>query len=927
MIEAEELQAIRARAQAFAHSWAGESSEQQGKVTFWDEFFTIFGLYRRQYAIHEFMLRNRKRVDLFWKRTLLVEHKGRGLIATAFQQALDYIPQIATADRPAHIVTCDFEDFYIYDLVDDGYTFRQKVALAELPSRVEDFGFMLGHKKVHFAPLDELNFAVVKRLGSVFDILHSDHYLSPDLFDFMIRLVFCMFADHTGIFERGSFATFLKDAFAEEKNIGGELNSLFDTLDTSVPQRSRHLAESLQIFPWVNGKLFSRQLRPAPITSEICSIILDVANADWRRVSPAIFGALFQCVMDKEKRANLGEHYTSEANILRALRPLFLDELHDELLDLSNRAGPQRINLLRQFRAKLSLISVLDPACGCGNFLVVAYRELRMLDIAAAKEIQTFAFGTQQVLDTAQGGGCSISSMFGIEIEGFPCRVAEVALWMIDHLMNVRASEELGRYYIRLPLDVTANIKLANALLTDWGHAGNDQTSKPYSYVVGNPPFLGAHRQTVSQKADLKTVFGEKVGIGDVDYVAGWFVKAAALLKNTATKAALVATSSVAQGEQVSILWSAIKKVADIKISFAYRSFKWSNEAPNVAQVHVVIIGFQDVPVSNGAIYEADTQDRRTVTPDISPYLTRHGFVLVHKRTRPLAQVPPMVMGNKPTDNGELLLSQVERDALAVELTSAGLSTSVLRPYVGTTEFLTGMKRWCLWFAGSDYRPYLRNQTIADRINKVRAFRLASTAPDTINAASTPHLFFRIPQPPGKCIIFPETTSENRQYIPVGRIDDGTILSNGVFFVPGMNLYIFGILSSNFHQLWLRQVGGRLENRIRYAPRNIYNTFPFPELLVPRLVAKVEQLATDLIIAQEATGETFERLYEPRLMPDDLKELHKKLDKAVEKCFQAGAFKDDEQRIDFLFDAYKARTAPLDVQKLPRRPKVRAARA
>jgi hypothetical protein len=922
MIEAEELQAIRARAQAFAHSWAGESSEQQGKVTFWDEFFTIFGLYRRQYAIHEFMLHNRKRVDLFWKKILLVEHKGKGLIATAFQQALDYIPQIAKVDRPAHIVTCDFEDFYIYDLNGEVYDFRLKVSLAELPSRVEDLSFMLGHKKVHFAPLDELNFAVVKRLGSVFDMLQADHYLSPDLFDFMIRLVFCMFADHTGIFERNSFATFLKAALAEDKNIGGELNSLFATLDTSVPQRSRHLAESLRIFPWVNGKLFSRQLRPAPITQDICEIIINVANADWRRVSPAIFGALFQCVMDKKKRANLGEHYTSEANILRALRPLFLDELHDELLELSNRAGPQRTNLLRQFRAKLSSISILDPACGCGNFLVVAYRELRMLDIAAAKEIQTFASGTQQILDTAQGGGCSIASMYGIEIEGFPCRVAEVALWMIDHLMNVRASEELGRYYVRLPLDVTANIRMANALLTDWGHASSDQ---PYSYIVGNPPFLGAHRQTAGQKADLKAVFGEKVGIGDVDYVAGWFVKAAAVLKNTDTKAALVATSSIAQGEQVSILWSAIKKAADIKISFGYKSFKWSNEAPNVAQVHVVIIGFQDFPVINGGVYEADIQDRRKPTPDISPYLTRHGFVLVHKRTRPIADVPPMVMGNKPTDDGELLLNQVERDALVGELTSTGLSTSVIRPYIGTTEFLTGTKRWCLWFAGVDHRPYLRNRTIAERIAKVRAFRLASTAADTINAASTAHLFFRIPQPSGRCIIFPETTSENREYVPVGRIEDGSILSNGVFFIPTINLYIFGVLSSKFHQLWLRQVGGRLENRIRYAPRNVYNTFPFPDVVASTRVAKVEQLAADLIAAQDASGETFERLYEPKLMPDSLKGIHAELDKAVEKCFQGKAFQDDDQRIDFLFDAYKARTAPLDIQRPPRRPRARVA--
>ena len=493
--------------------------------------------------------------------------------------------------------------------------------------------------------------------------------------------------------------------------------------------------------------------------------------------------------------------------------------------------------------------------------------------------------------------------------------------------MNVRASEELGRYYIRLPLDVTANIKVANALLTDWGHAGSDQAPKPYSYIVGNPPFLGAHRQTSTQKADLKAVFGEKVSVGDIDYVAGWFVKAASVLKDTDTKAALVATSSIAQGEQISILWSAMKKVADIKIAFGYKSFKWSNEAPNVAQVHVVIIGFQDFPVLAGAIYEADTQDRRTATPDISPYLTRHGFVLVRKRTRPIAHVPPMMMGNKPADDGALLLNQAERDALVKELTNAGLSMSVVRPYIGTTEFLTGVRRWCLWFAGSDHRPYLHNQTIAERIAKVRAFRLASTAADTIKAASTSHLFFRIPQPSGDCIIFPETTSENREYIPVGRIGNGSILSNGVFFIPNVDLYIFGVLSSKLHQLWLRQVGGRLENRIRYAPRNVYNTFPFPDVVAPKFAADIKEISGNLIAAQESSGETFEKLYEPSLMPDNIKKIHRKLDRAVEKCFRLGVFRDDDQRIEFLFDAYKARTAPLDVVKIPRHQRAATVRA
>lgn len=921
MIDADELQAIRARAQAFAHSWEGESSEQQGKVTFWDEFFTIFGLYRRQYATHEFMLKDRRRVDLFWAKVLLVEHKGKGLIAGAFPQALSYIPQVPRSDRPNNIVTCDFLDFFIYDRQGDEYVYRTKIPLAELTARVEEFEFMLGHKRVHFTPLDELNFKVAERLGSVFDLLQADHYVAPDLFDFMIRVVFCMFADHTGIFERGSFAMFLKDAQDNNRNIGGELNNLFAILDTEVSTRSRHTPEYLRNFPWVNGGLFERQLRPAPVTSEICNIIVEVANAEWRRVSPAIFGALFQCVMDKEKRANLGEHYTSETNILRTLRPLFLDSLHDEYLTITNRAGPQRSNLLRQFREKLASIEILDPACGCGNFLVVAYRELRMLDIAAAKELQTTAFGMQQILDTAHVGGCSIGSLHGIEIEGFPCRVAEVALWMIDHLMNVRASEELGRYYIRLPLDVTADIRQANALRVEWREAAAGTVHRPYSYIVGNPPFLGASRQSKSQKSDLKAVFGDHKGIGDIDYVTAWFVKAAKVIKGTATRVALVATSSISQGEQVAILWSAVKKEADIQISFAYKSFKWSNEAPNVAQVHVVIVGFQDAAAVTPVIYEAGSQDRKKSVPSISPYITGHGFILVQKRSRPIANVPRMAMGNKPTDDGNLILSEAQKDALTSELTAAGLSTDVIRPFVGTTEFLTGQKRWCLWFAGVNHRPYLANKTIARRIGLVREFREASTAADTISAATTPHLFFRIPQPSGECMIFPETTSENRDYVPVGCIANGTILSNLVFFIPETNMYIFGMLSSHFHQLWLRLVGGRLENRVRYSSRNVYNTFPFPDIISNTAVSRVEELARDLIQEQKADGSSFESMYDPRLMSDTLRRIHKDLDKVVEGCFRSKIFHDDEERIDFLFDAYKTRTAPLDTPPEMRRKK------
>jgi hypothetical protein len=540
METAELFRKTRLRAFHFSQRWKDEESERRGAVTFWDEFFAVFGLYRRQFAQVEHPLSGRRRIDLFWPKQLLVEHKGRGLLKDAFRQALDYTNELPTKDRPKVIITCDFQSFHKYDLIDNSYKEASTIRLEELSDRIEEFGFMVGQPSVHFAPLDELNFSAAERIGQVVDALQKDHYKPTDLSELLIRLVFCMFADHTGIFEKGSFAAYLQNALNNNQNVGGALNLLFHTLNTDKPNRSATLDASLAIFPYVNGKLFERNLAPAPITDDICSTLIDVSHADWRRVSPAIFGALFQCIMDPEKRARLGEHYTSEQNILRVLRPLFLDALRDELIGLLQKTGPQKRLMLTAYRQKLKSISVLDPACGCGNFLVVAYRELRLLDISALKALQTNDDGTQQILDLAEIDSFSITSLHGFEIEDFPCKVAEVALWVIDHLMNVRASEELGRYYIRLPIDVKADIRNVDALSTDWssiGVEGNRQL-----YIVGNPPFLGASVQSKSQKDALTAVFGNLSSVGDLDYVTGWFVKAAQFIKeHPSRRCALVA--------------------------------------------------------------------------------------------------------------------------------------------------------------------------------------------------------------------------------------------------------------------------------------------------------------------------------------------------------------------------------------------------
>lgn len=589
---------IKSRALLFSKEWENEISEDAEAKSFWDDFFHIFGISRRRVATFEQQVKKIDEkigfIDLLWKGQLLIEHKSKGRsLDKAYQQAKDYFPGLKEAELPRYILVSDFANFRLYDLDNNTY---HEFALRKLVDHVQLFGFIAGYQKRSYKEQDPVNIAAAELMGRLHDKLKANGYTGHQLEVYLVRLVFLLFADDTNIWEKGIFFDYLDLNTKEDgSDLALHLSQLFEVLNTPEGERLKNLDESLAAFPYINGKLFSEHLRTAAFDSEMRRILLDCCGLDWGTISPAIFGSLFQSVMDEKARRNLGAHYTSEKNILKLIKPLFLDELYSEF----EKVRSSKPKLL-QFHDKLSRLRFLDPACGCGNFLIVAYRELRLLELEV---IKTLLFTHEKIraevaasagVDIALLAKCNVDRFYGIEYEEFPAQIAQVAMWLIDHQMNMKVSETFGGYYPRIPLTKSATIKHANALRVDWQSLIEEEGEK-YDYILGNPPFVGKHYQTKEQKEDLAILFKGYKSFSDLDYVSGWFVKASSYCTEYPVQIAFVSTSSITQGEQVSLLWSYLITKFGVKINFAHRTFKWRNEAKGVAAVHCVIIGFSTI--------------------------------------------------------------------------------------------------------------------------------------------------------------------------------------------------------------------------------------------------------------------------------------------------------------------------------------------
>jgi hypothetical protein len=897
---------IRDRAVRFSREWKEESSENAEAKSFWDAFFDVFGMTRRRLAAFEEPVKRLRDggktstgyIDLFWKGQLLVEHKSRGKdLDRAYGQAVDYFPGIAEGDLPRYILVSDFARLRLYDLEDDQ---QWEFPLSELHKHIRLFGFIAGYQTHPVRPQDPVNVKAAERMGVLHDLLKESGYKGHELELFLVRLLFCLFADGTGIFPAQYFRDWIEsDTSPDGRDLGAKLAHLFDVMNTREAQRHRTLDERMQAFPYVNGRLFEERLAIPSFDSTMRNSLLDACRLHWGRISPAIFGALFQSIMDGKERRNLGAHYTSEENILKVIEPLFLDELRAEFERI--KRSP---NKLFEFQQKLRSLTFLDPACGCGNFLVVAYRELRLLELDVLRAV---AKTKQSYLDILRLVQVNVDQFYGIEIEEFPAQIAQVALWLTDHQMNQRVSEEFGLYFARLPLVTSPTIVHGNALRLDWEKV---IPKEHLNYILGNPPFVGHHYQTTEQKEDQAFVLQEISARGVLDFVSNWYVKAANYMAGGKhVRAAFVSTSSITQGEQVGLLWSLLLHKG-IFINFAHRTFAWSSDARGAAAVHCVIIGFGYQENSEKFIFHYENvrgKPHRIHANNINPYLVDALSVVLDTRGEPISPVPRMLWGNKPTDGGHLILSPEERlDLLAKDPEAE----KFVRRYMSGGDFIKGEERYCLWLVDASPQELRRHPDIKERVEKVKAFRLASKAASTREYAKHPSRFRQIAQPNSDYLAIPEVSSERRSYIPIAFLSKDIICSNKIQFIPDATPYHLGILHSEMHMAWVRAVCGRLKSDFSYSSTIVYNNFPWPTTPSGKQREAIEEAAQGVLEArQEFPMSSLADLYDPLTMPAALIKAHQRLDRIVDAAYGYKGGKNDAERVAFLFGLYEKYTS------------------
>ena len=919
---------VRARAAAFAEDWNDAAYEKGETQSFYNAFFDVFGVRRRnvaRYEAHVAKLDNRSGfIDLFWPGVLLVEQKSAGRdLKAAYAQAGEYFDALPERDRPRYILVSDFQTFELHDLDE-----REVVVLplADLPAHVESFGFILGVQRRTFRDQDPANVMAAELVGRLHDALADAGHRGHDLERFLVRVVFCMFADDTGVFEpRDIFLDFIETRTGEDgADLGPWLAQLFEVLDTPEDERAATLDEDLARFPYVNGDLFKGHLRTFSFDAAMRGALLDACRFDWSNISPAIFGALFQSVMDPTERRAQGAHYTTEKNILKVIEPLFMDDLRAEFERVRARRGRGRLAALRQFQAKLGGLTFFDPACGCGNFLIIAYRELRLLEIEVIQGIRDATAATgQAVLDAAWQSVVDVDQFYGIEFGEFPARIAETALWMMDHIMNNRLSLEFGQTFVRIPLEKSPHIKVGNALDMDWQEF---LPAERGSYVLGNPPFVGHQWRTKPQQEDMARIWGTAGQVNRLDYVTCWFHKAALYgAANQSMEIAFVATNSITQGEQCGILWPTLF-ARKLSIRYAHRTFQWNSEARGTAAVHCVIVGLTFARETRRCIY--DYEDVRG-EPHASEVTRINGYLIDGPQyTVPARSAPPpgrlkMHKGSQPTDGARLrkpeggylkfsnlILDSGDREELLATAPDCG---KWLKPYVGGEEMISGQWRWCLWLKAADPSELKASKPIVERLERVRAGRLQSPTASVREFANYPTLFTQDRQPDTDYLAIPEVSSETREYIPISILPPTVIASNQLRIIPGAPLHYFGILTSAMHMSWMRTVAGRLKSDYRYAPA-VYNSFPWPEMTDTHR-RRIEALSQAVLDAQAMFPDSpLDVLYDSDAMPPALRTAHRNLDRAVDRLYRRSGFVSERERVEHLFMLYERISAPLTAE-------------
>ena len=904
---------IRTRAAKFALDWADEKRERAEKDTFWNEFFAIFGINRRHVAVFEKAVakvsKNNKSatsfLDVFWAGVLLCEHKSAGVpLDKADDQITDYLIQLqkqAPQDVPRYQVASNFAQMRITDIETEQST---EFELSDLPKYIHLFDFMRGMEVKFREDEAKINIEAAEKIDTLYRTLKDNNYDEHALKQFIIRLLFCFFAEDTGIFDKYQFEDYIqKRTHIDGHDLAPKLAELFYVLNTPFEKRMKTLSEELKAFNYINGQLFSDNLPPAAFNSEMRLAILDCCHHDWSLISPEIFGSLFQGVMDSVERREMGAHYTEAVNILKVVNGLFMMELREEFatavghLNNPSIAKDRRADLLNALHEKISNLTFLDPACGCGNFLVVAYRELRLLEL----DILDVLYPKDQhgLFDISGMIKCHIGQFYGIELDEYATHIARVAMWLTDHQMNMLCAERLGQTRPTVPLTESATIINANSLHTDW---------QVTDYILGNPPFVGHSYRTKVQQADVTAIMPSEGKFGKLDYVACWHIKASRMMTaNPMTKTAFVSTNSICQGEQAGILWGYLFEQG-FKINFAHRTFQWASQASGKAAVHCIIVGFSLVDNENKSLFDYPDikgEPVLTVADNINQYLVNAPSVILPSRSKPPVGLPKMTQGSKPVDGGNLILSASEKADLISKYPKLA---DFIKPFIGAEELINGKERYCLWFNGAnikDRSEFIKYPEIKQRIDNIKALRAESPTESVRELADEPWVFTQIRQPSDTYIAVPEVSSETRVYIPMGFLDPSIIVSNLLYTIQSSDIYLFGILISEMHMDWMRTVAGRLESRYRYTP-NVYHAFPFPTVNDndKKNIATLAQKVLDERAKELTDGVTLAMLYNVDTMPTNLKKAHKALDKAVEKLYDSNGFKSDSERVGFLFERY-----------------------
>jgi type II restriction/modification system DNA methylase subunit YeeA len=906
---------VRTRLQKFSIDHANDTDEKQNAQQFWRDFYSCFGLTQSSASMFEarvIKISGKKGyIDSFIPSLLLVEHKSAGEdLEKAYDQAQEYFHAIKNEfDKPKYIIVSDFKNIHLYDIRKD----PKKPNICKLDElfKYADWFMFLAEKEVEeIIEETPVNRKATFQISKLHDQLLENNYIGRDLEIFLTRLVFCLFAEDTGLFgEDNQFQKLIAHTNEDGSDTGQTINLLFQVLNTPHNERQTNLDDLFKKFEYVNGSLFEEQIKTPFFNSELRKILLDCTKLDWSDISPAIFGSMFQAILENndcdykkiDKRRELGAHYTSERNILKVIQPLFLNALRKEFEEARSF---QQISRIKALYEKLPSLKFLDPACGCGNFLIITYKELRNLE---NEIIQELFFKGQQggLLDISTLCKVNISQFYGIEIDEAAAHIARVALYISDHQLNIK-SARFGSTRPSVPLISTPHIVHENAIRFDWNIL---LPAEGCFVVMGNPPFIGKRLQTKSQKEDLLDAFKGIKNCADLDYICCWYIKAAFYAqRNRLIDFAFVSTSSITQGEQPAILWDALSK-QNVHYNFAYQTFRWSNEGKNVAAVHCVIIGFGLQEKKSKFIFTYNSLEKTNkinLVKQINPYLLDAPILALKARNKPICNVPSIFFGNMPNDGGNYLFSKEEKDQFIKDEPGAEI---FIRKFLGADEFINGTERYCLWLKDADPHDLSKLPKVIERIEAVRQLRLSSSAKPTIESAKRAKEFFNTPQPTkGQYILIPLHSSENREYIPMGFFDSEVICGNSNSLMPEATLLHFSILMSRMHMAWIRIVCGRLESRYRYSNTIVYNNFIWPET-DKSLVFALEESAKGIINARKLYPKAnLAELYNPSIMPRELNDAHIFNNKVVDKAYGYLGENNDTSRSAFLFSLYEGIT-------------------